>query len=104
MIGGKVALALDPDLARRLAAPMTVTLVSGTNGKTTTTTLLALGLAACGPTATNRQGANLASGLAGALLGVARRPLRRPRGGRGRPALGPAPAAPPDRGPLEPVA
>ena len=47
---------------------MTVALVSGTNGKTTTTTLLALGLAASVTTATNRPGANLASGLTGALL------------------------------------
>jgi len=68
VIGGKVALLVDRGLAARLAAPMTVALVSGTNGKTTTTTLLAKGLAACGPTATNKQGANLASGLAGALL------------------------------------
>ncbi len=69
VIGGKVALSIDRGLAGRLAAPMTVALVSGTNGKTTTTTLLALGLAACSPTATNKQGANLASGLTGALLG-----------------------------------
>jgi len=68
VIGGKVALMVDRGLAARLAGPMTVALVSGTNGKTTTTTLLARGLAAVGPTATNAQGANLASGLAGALL------------------------------------
>jgi lipid II isoglutaminyl synthase (glutamine-hydrolysing) len=68
VIGGKVALSLDQSLPSRLAAPMKVALVSGTNGKTTTTTLLAMGLAASGPTATNKQGANLASGLTGALL------------------------------------
>ena len=68
VIGGKVALSIDGRLAGRLATPMTVALVSGTNGKTTTTTLLALGLAVAGPTATNKQGANLASGLTGALL------------------------------------
>ncbi len=68
VIGGKLALSIDQGLPGRLAAPMTVALVSGTNGKTTTTTLLALGLAASAATATNRQGANLASGVAGALL------------------------------------
>jgi lipid II isoglutaminyl synthase (glutamine-hydrolysing) len=68
VIGGKVALWVDRGLAARLAAPMTVALVSGTNGKTTTTTLLALGLAASATTATNRQGANLTSGVTGALL------------------------------------
>jgi len=68
VIGGKLALRVDRQMAARLAAPMTVALVSGTNGKTTTTTLLARGLAASDLTATNKQGANLASGLAGALL------------------------------------
>ncbi len=68
MIGGEIALRVDPGMAGRLAWPMKVALVSGTNGKTTTTTLLAAGLATVGPVATNRTGANLANGLAGALL------------------------------------
>jgi UDP-N-acetylmuramyl tripeptide synthase len=68
VIGGEVALRVDPQLARRLAAPLEVALVSGTNGKTTTTTLLAAGLASAGPVATSRTGANLANGLTGALL------------------------------------
>jgi UDP-N-acetylmuramyl tripeptide synthase len=63
-----VALRLDPALAALLAAPMQVALVSGTNGKTTTTTLLAAGLATAAPTATNRTGANLPNGLTGALM------------------------------------
>ncbi len=68
VIGGEVALRLDPSLARRLAAPMSVALVSGTNGKTTTTTLLAAGLATVASTTTNRTGANLPNGLTGALM------------------------------------
>jgi lipid II isoglutaminyl synthase (glutamine-hydrolysing) len=69
VIGGEVALRIDPSLARRMAAPMSVALVSGTNGKTTTTTLLAAGLATVADTATNRTGANLPNGLTGALMG-----------------------------------
>jgi UDP-N-acetylmuramyl tripeptide synthase len=68
VIGGEIALRVDPGLVGRLAQPMKVALVSGTNGKTTTTTLLAAGLATIGPIATNRTGANLANGLASALL------------------------------------
>ena len=68
VIGGEVALRLDPSLARRLAAPMTVATVSGTNGKTTTTTLLAEGLATVASTTTNRTGANLPNGIAAALM------------------------------------
>jgi UDP-N-acetylmuramyl tripeptide synthase len=68
VIGGEVALRVDPGLARRLAQSMTVALVSGTNGKTTTTRFLSTGLATAGRTATNRTGANLANGLTGALM------------------------------------
>ncbi len=97
VIGGEVALRVDPTIARRLAAPMRVALVSGTNGKTTTTTLLAAGLATVGTVATNRTGANLANGLTGALLTEPDADLRRPRGRRSRTSPGPsascAPAA-----------
>jgi UDP-N-acetylmuramyl tripeptide synthase len=68
VIGGHVALRVDPGLARQLAASRRIALVTGTNGKTTTTTLLAAGMASAGPVATNRTGANLANGLTGALL------------------------------------
>jgi UDP-N-acetylmuramyl tripeptide synthase len=44
-------------------------LVSGTNGKTTTTSLLKACLASDGPVVTNALGANLPPGLAGALAG-----------------------------------
>ena len=44
VVGGRAILAVDPDALRRLAAGRRVALVSGTNGKTTTTSLLRAGL------------------------------------------------------------
>jgi UDP-N-acetylmuramyl tripeptide synthase len=67
VIGGRAILVVDPDALRRLAAGRAVALVSGTNGKTTTTSLLAAALATTGPVATNVLGANLPPGLAAAL-------------------------------------
>ena len=61
------ACAVWPD-SRRVA------LVSGTNGKTTTTSLLAAALATAGPVVTNLLGANLPPGLAAALAAA---PARR---------------------------
>lgn len=46
VIGGRVALKLDPDLLGRLAQHLDVILVSATNGKTTTTRLIAEALRA----------------------------------------------------------
>ena len=68
---GRLALRADPaliaDLARRLRRGAAV--VTGTNGKTTTATMLAAGAAADGRRiAHNRTGANLASGVASALV------------------------------------
>jgi UDP-N-acetylmuramyl tripeptide synthase len=67
VVGGRAILAVDPDALRRLAAHRAVVLVSGTNGKTTTTTLLRAALATAGPVASNFLGANLPPGLASAL-------------------------------------
>lgn len=49
VIGGRVALKLDPDLLGRLAQHLDVILVSATNGKTTTTRLIAEALRARRP-------------------------------------------------------
>ncbi|WP_239028845.1 Mur ligase family protein [Pseudonocardia acidicola] len=69
MIGGRVALAADPDALARLAAGRSIALVSGTNGKSTTTTLLATALGgAVDAVATNIGGANMPDGLVSALL------------------------------------
>jgi UDP-N-acetylmuramyl tripeptide synthase len=67
-IGGRVALALAPAAIAELAAGRIACAVSGTNGKTTTTRLIAAALAASGePVVSNATGANLASGLVSAL-------------------------------------
>lgn len=66
-IGGLAILAVDPRALDRLAVGHDVALVSGTNGKTTTTSLLAAALATAGPVVANLQGANLPPGLASAL-------------------------------------
>jgi UDP-N-acetylmuramyl tripeptide synthase len=67
VIGGRVTLALDPGALRRLAAGHALGLVSGTNGKTTTTRLLASALATAGPVVSNQTGSNLPPGLVAAL-------------------------------------
>src|SRR5450631_1399859 len=68
---GKVAERLDPQLAARLASqlPGGVVLVTGTNGKTTTTKLIAAGLSSAGEQVlTNPTGSNLRQGILSALL------------------------------------
>ena len=69
VIGGRVLLAMDPSALERLATARTICLVSGTNGKTTTTSMLAAALATRGPVITNSTGANLLSGLVTTLAG-----------------------------------
>jgi len=69
VVGGAVAQRLDPTIGRDLAASMQVIVVSGTNGKTSTTRLIDDALVASGHrTATNRTGANMANGIVGALM------------------------------------
>ena len=67
VIGGKVALALDKAALPKLAGGRSLYLVSGTNGKTTTTALLAAALGTAGPVVTNMTGANLKAGIVSAL-------------------------------------
>jgi len=67
-ISGRVVLRMAPDAVRELATDHRIAIVSGTNGKTTTTRLLASCLEGSGlQVETNATGANLASGLVGAL-------------------------------------
>lgn len=76
VVGGRVGLAVSPDLLRVLASERRVALVSGTNGKTTTTRLLASALAGvqepggARPVATSTAGANLPPGIVAALAGA----------------------------------
>jgi len=69
VIGGRVTLALDPAALERLASGRPVALVTGTNGKTTTTRLLTAALATAGPVSTNSAGANLLAGMVAGLSG-----------------------------------
>lgn len=70
MAGGRVGLLLDPNLLASLGAGKRVALVSGTNGKTTTTALLAAAAGANGTlVATNHTGSNMPAGHVAALVG-----------------------------------
>lgn len=66
---GKIALRIAPGLIRRFGGQVKrVIAVTGTNGKTTTTSLLASMVAETEPIITNHKGANLAQGIATAFL------------------------------------
>jgi UDP-N-acetylmuramyl tripeptide synthase len=68
VIGGVIALRLEPGLLGMLAAGKQVVLVTGTNGKTTTTRLITAALESLGQrVASNAFGANMEAGLAAAL-------------------------------------
>jgi UDP-N-acetylmuramyl tripeptide synthase len=67
VVGGRVALRLDPELLSRLTAGRACVLVSATNGKTTTTRLVAEALRAKGPVASNALGANMPAGITAAM-------------------------------------
>ena len=61
--GGRVGMAIDPGLLARLARDRQVSLVSGTNGKTTTTALLTRALqVSSADVVTNATGANMPAG------------------------------------------
>src|SRR5690606_30755558 len=68
VIGGRIGLLVDPRLLERLSAGRRVALVSGTNGKTTTTRLTAAAVGVLGPVATNPFGANMPTGHVSALV------------------------------------
>lgn len=65
---GKIALRIDPEILSELVRTIDVVLVSGTNGKTTTTALLASGLERSGLTVTNAGGSNMTGGVVSALI------------------------------------
>ena len=65
VIGGRVGLAIAPQLLTSLANGRHVALVSGTNGKTTTTAMMAAGCG--GDVATNATGSNMPEGHVAAL-------------------------------------
>jgi lipid II isoglutaminyl synthase (glutamine-hydrolysing) len=76
VIGGRIGLRLQPDLLSLLAQGRQIVLVTGTNGKTTTTRLITAALSALGlEIATNVYGANMEAGLTSALSRAPDAPL-----------------------------
>jgi UDP-N-acetylmuramyl tripeptide synthase len=71
VIGGRAALAVNPRLLRDLTAGRDIVIVSATNGKTTTTRLIAAALAGDRPVVSNSMGANMTAGIVAALGGAA---------------------------------
>ncbi|MCV6972946.1 Mur ligase family protein [Mycobacterium bourgelatii] len=67
MIGGLVAMTLDPSVLRQLGEGRRTVIVTGTNGKSTTTRMTAAALGTLGAVATNAEGANMDAGLVAAL-------------------------------------
>jgi lipid II isoglutaminyl synthase (glutamine-hydrolysing) len=67
MIGGLVAMTLDRSVLHQLGTGRRTVIVTGTNGKSTTTRMTATALATLGAVATNAEGANMDAGLIAAL-------------------------------------
>ena len=70
MIGGLVAMSIDKSILGQLGTGRRTVVVTGTNGKSTTTRMTAAALATMGPVATNAEGANMDAGLVAALAGT----------------------------------
>ncbi|MDO5746749.1 MAG: MurT ligase domain-containing protein [Actinomycetaceae bacterium] len=68
MIGGRVAQKLAPDVVSDLAAGRQCVIVTGTNGKSTTTAMVQSALKNLGEVACNANGDNLTSGVITALM------------------------------------
>lgn len=67
MIGGLVAMTLDRSILGQLGAGRRTVVITGTNGKSTTTRMTAAALGTLGAVATNAEGANMDAGLVAAL-------------------------------------
>ncbi|BCI55640.1 UDP-N-acetylmuramyl peptide synthase [Mycolicibacterium litorale] len=67
MIGGLVAMSLDRSILGQLGAGRRTVVITGTNGKSTTTRMTAAALGTLGAVATNAEGANMDAGLVAAL-------------------------------------
>ncbi len=67
VIGGRILLAIDPYAVTDLSRGRSIMLVSGTNGKSTTTALTVAALGLDAEVGTNRDGANTAVAVAGVL-------------------------------------
>ena len=74
MLGGKIALKISPGLLAELSEGRRIVLVSGTNGKSTTTAFTAAALREVGEVATNGRGDNMTTGIVAALIAAPRAP------------------------------
>lgn len=68
MIGGTIALAADPRILATLSRGRRSVLVTGTNGKSTTTRMIASALESLGTVASNSRGDNMPPGIVTALM------------------------------------
>ncbi|CAB0845946.1 hypothetical protein FRC0393_00288 [Corynebacterium diphtheriae] len=68
MIGGLIAEKIDPNIMQSLAKRRPTALVTGTNGKSTTTRMLASAVSAQHTVATNEGGDNMDAGIISALM------------------------------------
>ena len=68
MIGGLIALKVDPTIMAQLARDRRTVVITGTNGKSTTTRMTAAALATLGDVATQADGANMDAGIVAALV------------------------------------
>lgn len=68
MIGGLVARAIDPSIMTQLAGDRPAVIVTGTNGKSTTTRMLAAAMRSKYSIATNDGGDNMDAGIVSALM------------------------------------
>lgn len=75
MIGGLVAMTLDRSVLRQLGTGRRTAVITGTNGKSTTTRMVAAALSTVGRVATNGEGANMDAGLVAALAADRDAPL-----------------------------
>ncbi|MBB3037868.1 Mur ligase family protein [Hoyosella altamirensis] len=67
MIGGLIALKIDKSIMTQLASYRRTVLISGTNGKSTTTRMTSAALSELGEVATNTDGANMDAGIVAAF-------------------------------------
>jgi lipid II isoglutaminyl synthase (glutamine-hydrolysing) len=67
MIGGLIALKIDPSLLGELGRGKRTVIITGTNGKSTTTRMTAAALASLGEVASQADGANMDAGIVAAL-------------------------------------
>ncbi len=68
VVGGKAGLKIDANLLAELSERRSTVLISGTNGKTTTTAFMTAALRTRGPVATNATGSNMPAGHVAALV------------------------------------